>query len=303
MKRSPSVVVTGASGFIGANLVQQLLEQNWSVSILVRESSAPSLTKSQKDRVKVIVDDSKDTSEMRLAEDLLGADLVFHLASLFLSNHKPADIPRLVESNILFGARLLEAMKQAGITKLVNTGTSWQHFEDQQNVPVNLYAATKTAFQALIDFYTSAGPLQCVTLKLFDTYGPQDPRAKLVHLLMKAAKTGETLALSPGEQKIDLVHVRDVAEAFIVAAELLVSGSIHRHESFVVSSGNPISIKVLVDRLQRAIGADINARFGERPYRDREVMVPYSKGKPLPGWQARLSLEEGLRETFEASFK
>lgn len=301
--KAPSVIVTGATGFIGSNLVQHLLAQNWKVSILVRESSVPALTDTQRNQIRVIVDDPQDTSGIRLANSLQGVDLVFHLASLFLSTHQAIDVPRLVESNILFGARLLEAMKQSGVTKLVNTGTSWQHFEDEQSNPVNLYAATKTAFQALIDFYSSAGFLQCVTLKLFDTYGPNDPRTKLVHLLMKAAKTGENLALSPGEQKIDLVHIRDVTEAYIVAAKLLISGSIQKHESFVISSGHPLSVKDLVDRLQGAIGAQINASFGERPYREREVMVPYSSGTPLPGWQPRLSLDEGLRETFETLFK
>src|SRR4051812_1833664 len=77
-------------------------------------------------------------------------DVVFHLASLFVSDHRVQDVQNLVESNLLFGTQLLEAMAQAGVKRIINTGTSWQCPH-----PFNLYAATKQAFESILGYYVS----------------------------------------------------------------------------------------------------------------------------------------------------
>ena len=130
-------------------------------------------------------------------------DVVFHLASLFIAEHQPAEVTALVDSNVRFAAQLAEAMTRAGATRLVNTGSAWEHFEGDE--PANLYAATKRAASEIFRYYAAATPLRVVTLKLFDTYGPDDPRPKLIPALLAAAKSGRKLAMSPGLQKLDLV--------------------------------------------------------------------------------------------------
>jgi nucleoside-diphosphate-sugar epimerase len=112
-------------------------------------------------------------------------DVVFHLASLFLSQHRPENVEPLIQSNLLFSTQLVEAMVNNGCKLLVNTGTSWQHFEDAHYSPVNLYAATKQAFEVILDYYVEAKGLALISLALFDTYGPGDPRPKLFSLLRK----------------------------------------------------------------------------------------------------------------------
>jgi nucleoside-diphosphate-sugar epimerase len=221
---------------------------------------------------------------------------VFHLASLFLSEHRPDDIERLVSSNLLFATQLVESMVQAGVWQLVNTGTSWQHFEGRDYSPVNLYAATKQAFEAILQYYVEATPLRAITLKLYDTYGPGDQRAKLFKLLRHVADQHEPLSMSPGEQLIDLVHIDDILKAYTIAADLLHRKQIAGHEVFVVSSGAPIKLKDLVVMYARLLGQEIPIQWGGRPYRSREVMIPWHMGAPLPGWLPLVSLEEGLRQ-------
>ena len=134
-------------------------------------------------------------------------EIVFHLASLFLAQHTLEDIERLVQSNLLFGVQIAEAITLQGVTKLINTGTSWQHYENEDYNPVCLYAATKQAFEDMLKFYVEASKLKVITLKLFDTYGPDDSRPKLFTLLRKVAQEQTELAMSPGEQLIDLVYM------------------------------------------------------------------------------------------------
>lgn len=212
-------------------------------------------------------------------------DVVFHLASLVLAQHVTKDIDVLIQSNVLFGNQLLEAMKVNEVSCLINTGTSWQHYNNEDYNPVCLYAATKQAFEAILEYYVQACGIKAITLKLFDTYGPDDPRPKLFHLLNKAAMSGESLDMSAGEQLIDLVHIDDVIAAYLIAAQRLLAGQVTAHERYAVSSGQPLPLKELVQRYAAISKQTIHVNWGARPYRYREVMMPWSNGKNLPGWQ------------------
>lgn len=287
-------LVTGATGFVGSHLVKHLLADGWSVHVICRPDSDLGQLSSVIERV-TVHRFAGDIDSMRAIMRHSKPDAVFHLASLFLSEHQPQDVQRLIESNLLFGAQLAEAMSLEGVRCLVNTGTSWQHYENREYSPVNLYAATKQAYEDLLQYYVEARNLSVITLKLLDTYGPNDPRNKLIKLLLNAAHTHTQLSLSPGGQSIDLVHVEDVVRAYAQAATLQLSGASLEHRSYGVSSGQPISLKALVAELELVHDVQIPVVWGGRAYRPREVMNPWQPATPLPGWKTRISLREGLR--------
>jgi nucleoside-diphosphate-sugar epimerase len=217
-------------------------------------------------------------------------EIVFHLASLFIANHREEDINALIYSNLLFGTQLSEAMVKTGALCLVNTGTSWQHFENEKYNPVNLYAATKQAFEDILKYYIESKKLKVVSLHLFDTFGDDDPRAKLMNLLNKTMETQIPLDMSPGEQKIDLVHVDDVVTAFIMAGSRCLEKKDNEHEIYGVATGEPVSLKTLVSKLEEKYGKKIPVNWGTRQYREREVMAPWTNYKILPGWSCKNSL-------------
>ena len=161
----------------------------------------------------------------------------------------------MIQSNILFGTQLIEAMTVNGVYSLINTGTSWQHFQNQPYNPVCLYAATKQAYETILAYYMEVSPLKVVTLKLFDTYGPNDPRRKLIPLLHEAAEKQHTLAMSPGEQLIDIVHIDDICNAFVVAADRIINNVIFSQwEEYAVSSGKPLLLKDIVKTYEAVTG-------------------------------------------------
>ena len=151
----------------------------------------------------------------------------------------------------------------------------------------------------MLVFYLERTGLSAITLKLFDTYGPGDSRKKLFTLLREATRQRRPLAMSPGEQLVDLVHVDDVARAFLVAADRLFSGDVKGHEMYAISSGAPLRLRDLVALCEQVAGEPIPVAWGERPYRSREVMEPWSTGERLPGWAPRIVLNEGIRAIFE----
>ena len=134
--------VTGATGFIGRNVAKYFAQQGWQVHALSRTFQSSCLNDHN------LVWHKYDGSYSSLACAIASSrpEIVLHLASLFLSTHKSDDIDALIDSNFRLGVHLLEAMSKYGVNRLINVGTSWQHYNDSAYSPVNLYAATNSMF-------------------------------------------------------------------------------------------------------------------------------------------------------------
>ncbi len=297
-----TAIVTGATGFIGFNLAQTLSRQNWNVAAVVRPGS-------DSGRVKAITGlpntriytHSGPTGELVEIVRKIKPDLIFHVASHVLTQHRADDVEPLVASNVLFSTQLVEAMAECGVERLINTSTVLEHYQNRDYDPVCLYAATKRAFEAILEYYIQTARLQVVTLKLCNAYGPGDPRGRLFDILRLASTGGTAVRMSPGEQLIDLVYIDDISRAFLVAAERLQSRNIAGNESFTISSGEPLALRKVAAIYERTTRRTLAIEWGGRPYRTREVMVPWNRGLSLPGWQPRISLEEGIARMLATS--
>lgn len=221
--------------------------------------------------------------------------VVFHLATRFVSEHSAPDVAPLVRDNIQFGTQLLEAMRGAEVKRIVNAGSAWQHFRNAEYSPVSLYAATKKAFADILEFFVEAAGVQATTLEFTDTYGPGDTRRKLIPIMREAERIKRELSMVSGDLPLNLLHVDDAVDALIVAARRLADERSQTHSVYAVRSREPVTLKELFAIWERARGARLAARWGERPVRAREVLDQWTQGNLLPGWNPKVSLLEGLR--------
>lgn len=291
------LLITGATGFLGGNVAQALAAEGHRVSALVRATSDTS-------RLGAGIDVLPHDGGTETIANLVGEaapEVCIHTASLFKVVHQPADIVSLIESNLLFGAQLLDGLARANCSALINFGTSWQHYHTGPDAPdayrpVSLYAATKQAFEDLAAYYVDAFGMRLLTLKLSDTYGPGDRRGKLVSSLIQAIRNKSgSFALSPGEQDFNIVHVDDVVAATRLALDRVQAAPKGSIECFALRGAETMTLREFIAEFGHIARTPPDVSFGARPYREREVMRAWT-GPVLPGWVPRIGLQEGIRQ-------
>lgn len=293
------ILITGATGFIGQNLIKLLLKKGYEIHCIIRFNSDISKINNNAQIFKY--DENISSLQNYFLKE--NFDGIIHLASLFLAMHTKDDISNLINSNIKFGTELLEACKASNIKWFINTGTFWQNYNTEEYNPVNLYAATKEAFEIIAKYYTETSNLIFTTIKLNDTFGPNDTRNKIFNLWNNIAKSGEILEMSEGKQIIDISYIEDVVIAYEILINHLSSNKNieFNNKSFVVTSNDRMNLKDLSNYFEKATNTKLNIKWGSKSYREREVMVPFEKGEIVPTWEQKYSLKEAIKRTIEGN--
>lgn len=289
------ILVTGATGFIGQNLLPLLLNREYEIHTIVRSSS--DITKIDK-RANIFTYD-ENIKNLITYFNHEKFDGLIHLASLFLAVHEQKDISNLIRSNIQFATELLEACKISNVKWFINTGTFWQHYENEDYNPVNLYAATKEAFENIAKYYIETSDLIFTTIKLNDTFGENDTRNKIFTLWNTVSKTKELLEMSAGEQIIDISYIGEVLSAYEILIEHLSSENAKEfnEKSFAIKSNERMSLQDLSKVYEEATNSKLTIKWGARPYREREVMIPWEKGEAVPNWKQKQTLRTAIQKT------
>ncbi len=289
--------MSGTTGFVGQHLAQRLTQENHDIYALIRPTA--NLDYFEKHKIKFFIFDGTITNLISFMQTH-HFDGVIHLASRFLAQHKPEDIKDLIDSNVLFATTLLEAAVLSHVPWFINTGTFWQHYEDKEYSPVNLYAASKQTFEAMAQYYYETSPINFVTIKLCDTFGPSDIRPKVFNLWAKISQTQEELAMSAGEQLIDISYIDNVIDGYCQLVQLLADDKDRTMvgQSFAIMADERLTLKQLAELFEKTTKIRLPIAWGQRPYRPREVMIPWTKGQRIPGWRPKITLKEGIKRTF-----
>lgn len=290
-------LITGATGFLGRHLCVKLLEKDYKIVVLARETSDISfLSKYSKQEV-VVCQLDKDFNVIDEVVKNYKPLITFHLAAVFDKGYTNKEIVNLINTNILFGTILLNSLVKYNCKNFINIGTYWQNFKDETYNPFNLYAATKQSFQDIIKFYEEEYGLQCITLKLCDTYGEDDGRKKIINLLKQAYQKDEELDMTKGEQYLSLTYIDDVVEGIILASDYVLNRKYCGYTYFLANK-NIIKLQDLVRSIEKIANKKLKINWGKIKYKKREIMQSYI-GNMLPGWKPKTNIDIGLKKVFK----
>jgi UDP-glucose 4-epimerase len=288
--------VTGGSGFIGSHVVDGLLEGGAArVRVFDKRMRAENLPRDN--RVELIEGDVTDVEQV--AAVVRGADGVFHMAVLPLG---PAvEQPRLgLDVNVVGTFNVFEAAKDAGVGKVVFSSASSVYGDTNETMDEShplgartMYGATKIAGEYFLRSFNDQFELPYITLRYMNVYGPRQ-EGGLVMAVARRLLAGESPTITGnGSQSFDFVHVADVAAANIAAMASNVSA-----EEFNVGSGTEASAREIAELLIEITGADVSVTYdpSTRVLMSRRVGTN-RKAKELLGWEASISLGDGLRDT------
>lgn len=289
---NPTVLLTGATGFLGSNVARALIDKKFSVIALRRQSSRLSRLSSAADKIKFFRLEEIDLQSLFKENSI---DAVIHCATDY--GRKNALPLTVLEANLILPLKLLQLGAEHGISYFINTDTILDK-------GVNYYSLSKSQFKDWLKIYSSR--MTCINVALEHFYGPGDDNSKfatwLIHSLLNNEKK---IPLTPGLQKRDFVYIDDVIEAFM---RIIEHGSRHGRGffSYEIASGETITIRDFAEEAKKiTANTDTFLDFGALPYRENELMdsrVDLTTIKNL-GWSPRTSLKEGLELTvaFERS--
>ena len=288
-------LVTGGSGFVGGDVIRQLLAQDVQVAAVTRSPLPDAMVEeiSWQGRVEELVD----------AAAAFSPDAVFHIAATGTADHEPADIAPLIDANVTLGVALLEgaAMTQKQASKqvpCVAVGSFWQRSAPLETfAPNSLYAATKEALADIATYYRMSQSVPFVQVLLSDVYGTGARRRRFLDYVADAVRSGETLDATSGTQIVSFVHVADAANGIIDAASV---ASVEHGGPYWISGSESESLRSTIEQVLADTGQSAEIRWGARPHRKEEVMTPYF-GQRLPGWSPNIRLADGFLELIRDS--
>jgi UDP-glucose 4-epimerase len=306
------ILATGGAGYVGSVTVEQLILAGHEVTVL------DSLVTGHRDAVApgadLVVGTVRDREALVTLLRRRHIEAVLHCAARSVVSESMRDPALYYAENVVGGLALLDALREAGVDRLVFSSTAAVYGEPDQvpieeaspNRPVNAYGASKLAFEGAMAWYGAYG-LRSLSLRYFNVAGASerhgerhDPESHLIPTMLQAARGGPELTVfgddyptSDGTAVRDFIHVLDLADAHLEALELTASMP-PGQEVCNLGSGSGFSVRQVLDAAERIVGAPIPHRFGPRREGDPPVLVASNaKALRLLGWAPeRGSLEE-----------
>jgi UDP-glucose 4-epimerase len=296
------VLVTGGAGFIGSNLVKNLINKGVSVTVLDNFISGHRENLEPFPSVSIIEGDVRDKSAVELA--IKGAEVVFHLAAS-VGNKRSIDHPITdAEINVLGTLQILEAARKEGVRKIV-TSSSAGIFGELKTIPIKEdhpiepdtpYGCTKLAEEKLCLAYAKLYNIEAICLRYFNVFGPNqryDAYGNVIPIFVfSILRNKPILIFGDGEQTRDFVHVNDVVQANIRAAETTdVNGA------FNIASGTKITINQLVHLITKYYDGNTKVKYcSERLGDVRHSLADISLAYEQINYKPSVIFEKGIEE-------
>ena len=254
-----NALLTGASGFIGANLARTLLSSGHTVHLLVRPGSASWRIDEIRSHVQLHQVNLLDESAILRAVEKIKPDWIFHLAAHGAYSHQ-TDLHEIIRTNFLGTVNLVEACLKIGFDSFVNAGSSSEYglkdhapSETAWIEPNSHYAVSKASATLYCRYTAISRRVPITTLRLYSVYGPYEEPTRLIPTLVVRGLDGQWPPMANPDIARDYVYVDDVCGAFLatVRGSRAVHGSVYN-----VGTGFQTTLEEVVDLVRELLGVD-----------------------------------------------
>lgn len=299
-----TILVTGAAGFIGSNLIRKLISLDNKVHIFVKKSTNLWRIKDIINQVKIHNISLTNLKQIEKSVKHFKPEIIYHLAA-HGSYPQQIDPPTIIKTNILGTANLITALNSINYKCFVNTGSSSEYGfknkpmkETDLLAPESFYAATKATSTYFCQVIAKNFARPIITLRPFSVYGPYEEPTRLIPTVIKNIIISKPVLLTSKTAKRDFIYVEDFVNCYLKIPQLInkkLYGQV-----FNVGTGKQYSNEDIVKTVRQILKKKVIIRKGA--YKNRTWDSDYwvgniSKAKRLLHWKPEHSLKEGLRKT------
>jgi len=238
------ILITGAGGYVGSNLVKSLVKTNHSVYLVLRDSRLNNKTTNIGFPYHIYNGIENLICFFKEVEP----ELVIHAAGYIVNEYNSEELRILIESNIQFGSEILEAMRFSGCKNFINLGSIYQ-IKTPLNENFNLYAATKNAFEEIIVYYVKTYGFRVIKMRFSNIYGPYNNRSILNKIINHIGKPSKFVFYSY-DKKINFIYIDQVVDSIISSINLFKNFKSIYLKPYIIKSNESIFLSELIELIE-----------------------------------------------------
>jgi nucleoside-diphosphate-sugar epimerase len=275
------VLVTGGSGFIARHLVQTLKDLGIEVVQLNRQAKIAENIFSSADYVQ----------ENITFADFGKIDLIFHLAAVYSPNSDSATFIEMFKSNVQLSSKMIFDANAHSVPILL-TGSYTQSANGQDFNSMTLYASFKNAIEIMADYFVKSQGLKCATTRIYESYGYDDKRPKLLYRIIDALLTNTEITLPEADLELNYVEVNDLVNALIE-----IGSKIATNENFTIyriSPASTIKLSEIITLLESIVGRSLKKSNLINSRSHFDVKQTWLSGEVIPNWIPQHVIDQDL---------
>lgn len=283
-----SILLTGASGFLGSNLARYFSQKNFLVYCPIRNEKNFFI----KNKKIKIINLPKNIKGFSNIFNKYKIDLVIHCAGYYVRNHDKNDIEKFIDVDVRYTNYLLEAMSEYKCKNFISLGSYFQYSHKSSKAPKNLYAAYKECVNNISHYYYLNKKINFIQIIIFDTYGKFDNRNKIIPMLMNHNHK-KTIKLNNKKDQICPLYIDDFLLAVDICSKYIMKKNIC-YKRFSIP-GKKITIETLVKKVEKIR----NIKFKIKWNTGKINKINESIEKKILGWSPKTNILTGLNYLFK----